>query len=227
MKLEFAVVSDTHLASKYERLNELHSFYNDLKKYGINLVLHAGDITDGVGVYKGQENCIKVYNTDEQAEYTKANYPKIKGIETKFITGNHDLRAWDKGGADVGKLINEMRPDLKYLGRYSQRVNIEGFKIDIVHPAGGMAYALSYPAQKYVNGLEGGTKPDVLIFGHRHQSIFMGYRNIFCFDAGCFQGQNDFTKRRGINPQVGGWIIQLNRLNAKEIEITPKFKKYY
>lgn len=41
--LEFAIVSDTHLCSRYERLNELHTFYEICRKQGIKIVFHCGD----------------------------------------------------------------------------------------------------------------------------------------------------------------------------------------
>jgi hypothetical protein len=39
----FGVVSDTHLCSIHEKLNELHTFYEVCRKEEIKDVFHAGD----------------------------------------------------------------------------------------------------------------------------------------------------------------------------------------
>lgn len=49
------VVSDTHLCSNEEALDELHCAYDIFKREGITTVLHAGDIVTGRGIYRGQE----------------------------------------------------------------------------------------------------------------------------------------------------------------------------
>jgi predicted phosphodiesterase len=234
--IRFGVVSDTHLASDYEDLESLEKMYNIFSKEGINKVFHSGDITDGIGVYSGQENFLKVTGVAKQAKYVIENYPKKKGIETILISGNHDMKAFKSSGADVCSLIThggfveentevlelEGRKDIKYIGRYYGRVRWNDINIDLVHPDYGFAYAISYPIQKYINELEGGSKPDILLFGHLHRSIFMNYRNINVLMAGCFQVQNDYLKRKGIMPVRGGWIVEFE----KDREINPRFFQF-
>jgi hypothetical protein len=42
-EFEFGVISDTHLCSKFEKLDELHTFYAICNKVGIRHIVHAGD----------------------------------------------------------------------------------------------------------------------------------------------------------------------------------------
>ena len=51
--LEFGIISDTHLCSRYEALNELHTFYEICRKVGIKHVFHAGDLIDGGMTHPG------------------------------------------------------------------------------------------------------------------------------------------------------------------------------
>lgn len=240
-EIRFGVVSDTHLCADTERLEELAEAYDIFSKEGIDKVFHAGDITDGFNVYKGHEQHVKIFGTEKQAVYTIRHYPRIRG-KTFFITGNHDLRAFEKGGEDVGSLIvngvtagkddegverTAGRDDLVYLGRFLGRIVWNNNKIDIVHPDYGFSYAVSYAPQKYINELEPGTKPDVLIFGHLHRAFYMNYRNINLLMAGCFQGQNDYLKRKGIQPVRAAWIVEIKRDRKFRLKFTPHLLKFY
>jgi predicted phosphodiesterase len=207
--IKFGVVSDTHLCSNHEALDELHTFYEICRKSGITTVLHAGDVVSGWGIYHGQENEVKVFGTRNQADYVVDNYPKVKGIETVFITGNHDEAWLKRAGIDIGELIAEKRPDMKYVGFYDADVMLGGVKIKLHHGDGGGAYALSYKGQKFAEQIPSGEKPRVLIIGHYHTAFYFWYRNMHILNAGCFERQSMYLKRKMLNPAIGGWIIEL------------------
>lgn len=122
--------------------------YHIFKKEGVKIIIHAGDISDGYGVYRGQEFEVKCPGQDEQVEYVVKNYPKIKGLDTFFITGNHDLRMYEKGGIDIGHSISQQRKDLHYLGQVTAKVIMaDDTTMEILHPDGSCSMALSYKAQ--------------------------------------------------------------------------------
>jgi len=225
MTLEtIAIVSDTHLASRSERIDLLSNAYDIIADRGISDVFHSGDITDGNRVYKGQEFFLKVTGADAQADYIAEHYPKREGVTTHFILGNHDMSHFDREGADIGRLISHLRPDLDYLGQYYARVKFGSATMDLVHPGGGFQYAISYGVQRYVNELEGGSKANIIIFGHWHRTGYFVYRNIHCVLGGAFQDQNDYTRRRGLQPNKGFWILQFDeRLSV----FIPKWHAYY
>lgn len=207
--IRFGIVSDTHLGSLYERLDELHTLYAICRKEGVKIVLHSGDLVDGNGrLYRNQLNEIHTYGAQRQVEYLTKNYPKVKGITTYFITGNHDLSYYNDNGIDVGHLIQQARPDMEYLGQYEATIHLGKARIRLVHPSGGCAYALSYKGQKFAEQIPPGQKPDILIFGHWHTSFYFWYRNIHILNAGCFQGQTSYLARKGLMPAIGGWICK-------------------
>lgn len=221
------VVSDTHICSKSERLDLLHSAYHIMKRAGITDVWHAGDIVDGNKVYKGQEFQLKRIGVDEQADYCVANYPRARGITTHFIAGNHDVSFWDREGIDVCRLISERRDDMDYLGQYYARIRLKGgCNVDLVHGRGGFSYAVSYPMQRFVNELEGGSKPNILIMGHFHRTLYMVHRNIHNLLPGAFQDQNDYTRRRGLQPNKGFWTLEF-KVDSGVKEMEPRWYPYY
>ena len=137
-KLTFGIVSDTHLCSKEEKLDELHTFYEICRKIGIQSVFHVGDIVAGNNVYRGQENEVKVFGADAQARYVVRNYPKVHGIQTYFIAGNHDLVYWVRSGVDIGHFIAQ-REDLDYLGQYEGNIKLGNVRVRLLHPDSGGA----------------------------------------------------------------------------------------
>jgi predicted phosphodiesterase len=227
-ELEFGVVSDTHLCSTHEKLNELHTIYAIFQKVGIKTVFHSGDLLCGWKVYNGQENEVKVFGADNQVKYVVDNYPYQEGITTYFITGNHDL-AWLKlAGIDIGERIAEKRPDMKYLGQYQGDFILNGVKIRLFHGEGGGSYALSYKSQKVAEQIASGKKPQVMLFGHWHTSLYFFYRNIHILHCGAFEGQSLYLVRKGLNPSIGGWAIKMRTSKNKSlIAFNPGWIPFY
>ena len=95
-EFEFGVISDTHLCSRYEAINELHTFYAICNKIGIKHIVHAGDLIDGGMSHAGWENEIHTFGADRQVAYVVKNYPSVDGINTYFISGSHDYSFWKK-----------------------------------------------------------------------------------------------------------------------------------
>ena len=98
-----------------------------------------------------------------------------------------------------------------YLGQYQADVVLGGVKIRLVHPDGGMPYALSYRGQKLAEHIPSGKKPHILVLGHLHTAYYFHYRLMHIIGAGSFEGQTSFLLRKGINPNIGGWIIKIDR----------------
>jgi hypothetical protein len=135
----FGAIADTHLCSVKERLDALYAFYRLCQSRGVKDIYHAGDLIAGQGVYSGQEYELKIFGADNQVNYFVANYPKLPGIITRFITGNHDMSYMKLAGLDVGVSIAEKRSDMQYLGMLSGEVEINNVKmIQLLHPDGGM-----------------------------------------------------------------------------------------
>jgi predicted phosphodiesterase len=231
--VRFGVVSDTHLCSTEERLDELRTFYDICKrKEGIEVVIHIGDLIAGQGVYAGQENELTVFGCDNQVAYAVENYPN--GLKTYFITGNHDLSYWKTVGVDIGERVMASREDMVYLGQYQADLMLPtpygAVKVRMMHPDGGGAYALSYKAQKIAEQIPSGQKPQILLLGHFHTSHYFFYRNIHILNAGSFEGQTKFILRKGINPVIGGWIVNIRLADDAHnsvVSIQPSFIPFF
>lgn len=225
--LHFGVVSDTHLGSKKERLTELETTYDRFQTEGVKIVLHAGDITEGVGVYRGQEYEVHKQGQDEQIEYAIQSYPKRTGIKTIFITGNHDLRQTERGGVDPGIPISKQRKDMVYAGQMVSMMQIgEDLYAEMIHPGGGGAYALSYKAQRDINNRVPEDLPDILLYGHYHTSYYMRYRNIHFMQVPCYKDAGGWEKRLGLNPTIGGWIVDARIEGDKITSFKPELHTY-
>jgi len=220
---------DTHGGSAEEKLEELHTYYDICQAEGVTDVLHTGDITAGDRVYPGQVYELSKIGCDAQAEHIIKTYPKRAGITTHFITGNHDYSHWKHAGVDIGKRIALEREDMHYLGKYGATVELSpGFDVYVLHQDGGVPYAISYKRQKIVEGFIGGSKPRVFISGHDHQHVYFSYRNVQVFGTGCFEGQSDFLRRKGIEPKVGGWVVNVKLdENGAVRRIRPEYIKFY
>lgn len=206
----FAVLSCTQIGSKYQQMTHLHSFYKLCKKRGIDLVLHCGDLVDGSKVYRGQEYELFLHGADQQRDYVIKNYPKIEGINTKVILGNHDESFWKTDGYNIVRAICDQREDMDYLGDYLAFITIDKIKIALMHGAGGVAYARSYKVQKIIEQLAPEVKPHMLFIGHWHvQAHIPAYRNVEGISIGCFQSQTPFLTRLGLSPNIGGLVVEM------------------
>ena len=227
--IKFGLMGDTQLGSKYTQITHLWDFYQLCKDENITDIYHTGDITDGLKMRPGHEYELYTNGWDEMIKDVVKNYPKINGLTTHFITGNHDASIYKHIGMDIGKVIASERSDLKYLGRDCAQVYLTPECIlEMRHPWDGTAYAQSYKPQKMIEAMESDSKPNILAIGHYHKAEYLFYRNVHCFQTGCFQGQTPFTRGKGISVALGGWIIEIEVDDNGYIQaISQKFVPYY
>ncbi len=210
-RIKFGLMSDTHMCSRQQQLTHLNTFYKILEEHEIDTCFHCGDLCEGDGKqHKGQVYDLFVHGHDEQCDYVVEHYPRINGITTYFITGSHDYSFWKSAGYDFGRHVAEKREDMEYLGVFDAYVNISpNVDMNLHHPGGGTAYALSYNAQKKVESYPPELKPNVAAYGHYHRVFWMpAYRNVDTFLVPCFQSQTNFLKERKIYPIIGGFIME-------------------
>ncbi len=214
--IKFGVISDTHLNSKYQRLDILNHAYKIFQKEGVKNVLHAGNIIDGYG----RLNQFDVFNigTEDQINYCIETYPCKQGITTHFITAD-DHEGWivRREHINIGELLelkaNKMgRKDLKHLGYIESdvlvKVGSKPTRIRVFHPGGGTAYSLSYKPQKIVESLQGGEKPDILLVGHFHKLGHFEWRNVEVLLTGCIEDQTPFMRKKHIAAHLGFYIVK-------------------
>ena len=213
--LRFALTGDSHIGSLYERVDALEKFYKTCKDEGITEIYNAGDVIDGHKMYRGMEFEQYAHGYDAQAKAFQEKFPKIEGIRTIFVTGNHDASYQKEVGANIGNRLQELRPDCQCIGADYGRVVMftkqkRPFTLHLFHPSGGSSYAISYRSQKLVESLPGGLKPNMIAIGHFHKAEWLPqYRNVSTFQVGCFQSQTPFMARKPTPAHMGGWIIEV------------------
>lgn len=214
------LISDTHLGSKYQQLTCLYDAYRILDEKDVDFILHAGDIVDGVGVYRGQHQELFLHNAEEQRKYVEDVYPKPKkqGLKTYMIGGQHDRSFYKEGGYDIVEHICEHRDDLVYRGFYSAQFEVKGLPIRLEHPGGGIAYARSYAPQKivenmmgFINTIPSAQKPALLLMGHWHTPLHLPvYMGVDSVTLPCFQAQTPYMQQhKNMMPTVGCAVAEV------------------
>ncbi len=231
------LVSDSHFGSLWERLDLVKKAYAIMHRLGIKTVLHAGDVMEGTKMRPGHEFELALVGSDAQEEHVRNEWPEYKGMKTHFILGSHDLSFFKNTGHNPGKAIE--RKDLRFLRKQSMSkhgicaqfpIKVGGTKIiiEMVHPAGGTAYALSHQPQKYVESLSGGTKPHLVIMGHYHKMLFAPqYRNVDVILPGCLQSQTDWMRSKRLAAMLGFVIIHIRATKVGLASVGAEFTHFY
>ena len=174
----------------------------------VDVFLHAGDLVQGVNMYRGWLHETFLVGADEQRDYAIEHYPKT-GVPTKIIGGNHDQSFKKADGFNILAAVARERPDIEYVGDSGASLKINGIAFYLWHPSGGLAYAKSYRLQKQAAGFSGGAKPDILLTGHWHVYAKVLERNVYGFLASCFQSQTPYELEKGLAPQIGGLVLEI------------------
>lgn len=226
-KISETWISDTHLCNEAQQLHMINKIYEETAKRGIPIVRHFGDISDGDYLNR-QEHRYELFRLGlkRQLDYIVRYWPKVKGIQTIIIDGNHDLTHNRNGGAILGELIAQARDDITWVGTeraivHPKDINEKDINIDIemLHPGGGCASSLSYKSQKYIDKMEPGNKPNILGQGHYHQSHFLFYRNVISILLPCLTAKSNFAIRQGLENTMGAYFINMYVNSKGEIEM--------
>ncbi|MEB3214483.1 MAG: hypothetical protein VKL39_24255 [Leptolyngbyaceae bacterium] len=233
--ITFGLYGDNQYGNVHEATEQYLAYCERLKAEGITVKLNCGDIFDGHRVYAGQEFELHSLGWNAQRNHFINTEPVIDGMTTYFITGNHDASLKKLAGVDVGQEIAALRPDWQYIGADYGDITLRTengrqYRIRLIHPDGGTAYAISYKAQQYANSLDGGTKPHMIGMGHFHKADHLPcYRNMDIIQAGCFEWQTPFMSRKGSAAHVGGWIVRVTVGDEKSMSnsIRAEFMAFY
>ena len=181
-EFRFLLISDTRLGSKYEQLSELNNLYQIANNLGIKNVIHCGNLSAGLYSIKSPyANTNFIDDTQGQIDYIVNNYPYIEGITTYFITGKTDNEHLSKKGINIGRRIEQARPDMKYLGNTSCRVNIDKATMMLLNSKLSKTYTVSYRIQQHVDSFRSEDKPDILLYAGHLQMENLTYRGIHTF----------------------------------------------
>lgn len=214
-----AFISDLHFGSRYQSLEELYDFIRLARQRGVQTLVCAGDLSDGLKMHEDMESEQFLHKPRDILNYIVDNYPK--GFETNlFITGNHDYSLQKAGCMNLGEEIAKRRQDLIFLGYDSGSATIDGgLNIYLHHGTGGCAEIRSKRQQDMASTLVAATRgkvPHLLVTGHCHtENIIPHYMGMMCISVGCFQRQTPYLLSRGLYPDVGGMILSYQVINNR------------
>lgn len=233
---KFGVCGDKHLCNRQARLDVLNALYDIYADEGITEVYDTGNWIDGEARFNKSE--LLVFGMDAQIDYWIDKHPRRNGVTTYFIAGD-DHEGWyqQRECIEIGRYAMmraqaQGRNDLVYLGYVEAHVKLECEKgsrnMMVNHPGGGSAYAISYKGQKYVEALQGGEKPAIVLQGHYHKANFGYPREVFVVDTGTCCDQTLFMRKKMLQAHVGGWVIEMNQAPDGTINrFKPEFIPFY
>lgn len=233
----FGLVADSHLGSKYAREDLLMDLYDWFAENKIQNVFHCGNWIDGEARFNRFDLIPEAHGMQAQLDYFVAKYPRREGIKTYYVAGD-DHEGWysQREGVEIGQMLQQTardsgREDLVYLGYKEAFVQMkhkrtgEMRRLLVDHPGGGSAYALSYAAQKRVEGLQGGEKPAIWAFGHWHKHGYFVVRNVHVLLVPCTKDLDPFGRKKGLEYTLGGIIVSARQGEAGAIEeLQPRFR---
>lgn len=226
---KIALVSDTHLGSKYQQLQSLQHFYEYAHNEGVTEFYHAGDISDGYYPHRpGNVYEVFKHGFQQQLDYVSEVYPEIEGCTTYFITGNHDATHHYNGGANFGAMLELKRPDLVYLGHNFAKVWLsDKVDLNLVHPTDGTSYAVSTKAQQRIDKASGMQECKLMVVGHYHKMDMIHHKKTWAITMPSFFGQSSFMEGKNLESIIGGIIMEVKLdHNGDLLSFKPEFVLY-
>lgn len=225
---KFLATGDSHIGHKQFREDWWNLMIQRAIDEKVDFAYHTGDILEGMSGRPGH-----VYELSEigfEAQFTRARR-LIQDVpfDIKFCQGNHD--SWFSGKADqgicVGARLEEALDNFIFLGIDEADDIVNGVKIKLWHGNDGSSYAISYRTQKFVEMLYGGEKPNILLAGHSHKSLFYETRNVHVFETGTTCMQSSFMRGKKLAAHTGYWIVDVWTNNEGITRIRPEWNPFY
>jgi biotin operon repressor/predicted phosphodiesterase len=210
--------SDTHFGSNDQLWSLVNKFYEICEEEEVDVVFHTGDWSAGEFNHPANSYKVLIPSTEGQMRFLIDYYPKLKGNKkTVGIGGNHDAQHGKHKGLDpLRAFFAEKRPDIVYLGSDVGFWKLGKINIELLHPAGGTGYALSYKGQNIIESeirlnrsrrLK--DKIHVLALGNWHVFNEQVHSEAIVLCVPCFQQQTiDYMKPKGLDPWIGGLICE-------------------
>lgn len=209
-KICIGVLSDTHLGSAYTDNDLVLQAFEEFAKVNVDMVVHSGDVTEGMSNRAGHVYELSHIGYSAQKENAIGVLKQWDLTPMYVVSGNHDLWFKKSNGADIVNDICDVCPNIIYLGEHEGDINLAGKgTLKLWHGGDGNSYAISYRLQKIVESITGGEKPNVLIAGHTHKSMYLYDRHVHVYSAGSIQKQTPWMRGKRIASHTGFWIIDV------------------
>ena len=159
-KLDFIVISDTHIGSRFENFDYLKRVYDYALSHGVKYIFHAGDLIEGC--YSNYSRCKRKYmSISSQVNHIIEDYPYDRSIKNIILLGNHDAFPIVVDNYDIADTLSN-RDDFMLTGYRSSYLRLRDEYISLKHDISRMLNVVG-DATVLLN-----------FFGHSHQ-----YRCLF------------------------------------------------
>lgn len=225
--VKFGFLTDTHFGSLYTPVEFFDAALQEFDKADCTFAVHAGDLCEGMSNRAGHIYELSHIGYRAQRDYAVEQMAKW-GKPWYVIDGNHDRWFIKTVDAHVVEDVCSFVPRMDFLGHDVGELPLAGgARITLWHGEDGASYATSYRLQKIVEGLAGGTKPNVLLCGHSHKQGFFFERNIHVISGGSIQVQTPWMRGKRYPAHPGFWIIDLWIANGGVAKIAPCWHPFY
>jgi len=208
-RTRIGIMGDIHFGSKYCLYELVDIAFSEFEKEGCDIICQVGDLTEGMSNRAGH-----VYELDKigyhEQKKTAIEYMARCPAPLYIIDGNHDRWYIKSNGAIIVKDICDAIEHAEFLGHDEGIIALgDSATIRLWHGEDGSSYAVSYRIQKIIESLTGGQKPNVMLFGHVHKSMYLFDRHIHCYSAGAFQRQTAWMRGKRLSSHTGFWIVDV------------------
>ncbi len=180
-KLNFIVISDTHIGSRFENLDYLNKVYDYALSHNIKYIFHAGDLIEGC--YSNYSRCNRKYRSiSSQVNHVMEDYPSDRSIKNIILLGNHDAFPIVVCNYDIADVLGN-RDDFIITGYRSSYLKLRGEYISLKHDISRMLNTIG-DSTVFLN-----------FFGHSHQyrCLFDGKYAIFRVPTLADMPSNSYT----------------------------------
>ena len=227
-KFKVLITGDWHIGHNKFREDWFYSMIDNAVSEKVDFCWHTGDILEGMSTRPGH-----VYELDcigFEAQFAKAK--RLIGdcpFQVRAIIGNHDLWGMQKAdqGINVGLRLAESLDNFEYLGIHEAMEKVNNIKVLLWHGMDGSAYSISYRTQKFIENLQGGEKPNILLAGHSHKSLFYETRNVHVLETGTLCEQTGFMRNKKLAAHTGYWIVEVEYGDYGVVRIRPEWNAFY
>ena len=225
--ITIGIIADTHIGSKFTSTTHIDQAREVFEGEGVDLVCHCGDVFEGLSHRPGHVyECTHLGYAAQLKEGVRI-FSEWDFAPMYFIDGNHDRWYLKSSGALIVEELCRRLPNAEYLGNDEGDIDANGVTIRLWHGEDGSSYAASYRIQKIIESFTGGEKPNVLLCGHAHKSIYIFDRHIHAIGAGSMQSQSRWMRSKRLASHTGFWTVRMTINEGGVATFAPTFYPLY
>jgi predicted phosphodiesterase len=138
-RVKIGYITDTHMGSKFFDERIWHLFLDRCEAENVDMILHTGDLVEGLSNRPGHYLSLTHIGYDAQKEYAMQMLDYVKN-PMYIISGNHDLWFAKSNGANIVKDVCSHYENIHYLGDHQADLMVNGVKIRLFHGEDGSCF---------------------------------------------------------------------------------------